>query len=181
MKASWQAATSGRNSGATAILEEGGTFTPLSFSSVDAQFQEMRLFQVLEICRAFGVPPPFIAELGRATFANYEQSSRQLTQFCLQPWFEAWEAAFRRVLLTDEDRAAGLYFSFDLDQLLQGDLVARSSAYSTLISSRVINPNEAREREHLPSYKGGDEFSNPNTTATPAPVPAAGKNAGQGG
>jgi hypothetical protein len=30
----------------------------------------------------------------------------------------------------------------------------------------VLNPNEARLREHLPSYPGGDAFVNPNTTGS---------------
>jgi hypothetical protein len=30
----------------------------------------------------------------------------------------------------------------------------------------VLCPNEARARENLPPYEGGDEFANPNTTTT---------------
>ncbi|MGC1778899.1 MAG: phage portal protein, partial [Xanthobacteraceae bacterium] len=37
MKASWQAAHGGRNSGGTAIIEEDGEFQALTFSSVDSQ------------------------------------------------------------------------------------------------------------------------------------------------
>jgi HK97 family phage portal protein len=105
IKASWKAATSGREAGGT---KEGGRFQPLAFSSVDAQFAQMREFQVLEIARAFGVPPPFLGEHGRATWANYEQSSRQLCTFTLMPWFKTWESAYRRVLLTDAERNAGV-------------------------------------------------------------------------
>jgi len=181
IKASWSAATSGRASGGTAVLEEAGSFTPLAFSSVDQQFLELRQFQILEIARLFGIPPMFLQELGRATFANFEQSSREFTKFTLLPWCRTWEAALRRTLLTDADRKAGLTFGYDLDGLLEGDLAARSSAYSVMIASRILNPNEARAKEGMAAYKGGDEFSNPNTTATPAPVPPAGKNGGEGG
>jgi HK97 family phage portal protein len=170
MKNSWQAATSGRASGSAAVLTDEGSWTPLAFTSVDAQFQEMRAFQILEIARLFGIPPVFLQELGRATWNNFEASSREFVKLTLRPWCRYWEAAFRRTLLSDQDRKAGLSFGFDLDSLQEGDLVARSTAYSTLISSKVLSPNEAREREGLPSYAGGDAFSNPNTT--PA-VPAA--------
>jgi HK97 family phage portal protein len=181
IKASWTAATSGRNSGGTAVLEEGGKFQPLAFSSVDNQFLELRQFQILEIARLFGVPPMFLQELGRATFANFEQSSREFTKFTLLPWCRTWEAALRRTLLSDADRRAGLTFGYDLDGLLEGDLTARASAYSTMIASRILNPNEARAKEGMAAYKGGEQFANPNTTATPAPVPPAGKNGGAGG
>jgi HK97 family phage portal protein len=170
IKASWQAATSGRASGGTAVLEEGGSFVPLTFNSVDAEFQAMREFQVIEVSRAFNVPPPFLGDHGRATWANYSQSAAQLVTYGLAPWFKAWEAAYRRVLLSDADRASGLYVQFNTDGLLDGDLTSRSAAYSSLISSRVMAPNEARAKENLPSYAGGDTFANPNT----APAPPAG-------
>jgi hypothetical protein len=43
-----------------------------------------------------------------------------------------------------------------------------ASVYSTLIASRVINPNEARAKLDLNQYEGGNEFLNPNTTSTEA-------------
>ncbi len=84
--------------------------------------------------------------------------------FLPRPWARAWEAAYNRTLLTPEERKSGLYTAFDLNDLLAGDLTARSAAYANLISSKVMNPNEARTRENLPTYPGGDAFTNPNTT-----------------
>ena len=57
MKASWQAAHGGKNSGGTAVIEEGGEFQQLTLNSVDSQFHEMRVFAVTEIARHFRVPP----------------------------------------------------------------------------------------------------------------------------
>ena len=156
------------------MIEEDGQFQPLAFTSVDALFAEIRQFQILEIARAFGIPPALLMDHSRATFANYFESARQLTIFTLTPWMKCWESAYRRVLLTDAERKAGFYFSFDTDQLLSGDLLARSAAYSNLIAARVLSPNEAREKEDMPSYPGGDEFVNPNVvsgTVAPAQKP----------
>jgi phage portal protein BeeE len=66
-RASWQAAHAGENSGATAVLEEGGEFQALTLSSVDSQFLELWQHATLEICRVFRVPPHLVFELGRAT------------------------------------------------------------------------------------------------------------------
>jgi HK97 family phage portal protein len=77
MKTAWNAATTGRASGGTAVLTDGAKWEALAFSSVDAQFQEMRAFQILEIARLFGIPPVFLQELGRATWDNFEASSRR--------------------------------------------------------------------------------------------------------
>jgi HK97 family phage portal protein len=152
MKNSWQAATSGRASGSAAVLTDEGKWQPLAFTSVDAQFQEMRAFQILEIARLFGIPPVFLQELGRATWNNFEASSREFVKLTLRPWCRYWEAAFRRTLLSDADRKAGLSFGFDLDSLQEGDLVARSTAYSALISSKVLSPTKpANAKACLPT------------------------------
>lgn len=51
---------------------------------------------------------------------------------------------------------------FDRDDLTRADLTARATAISSLISAKVINPNEARSWLDLARYEGGDEFSNPH-------------------
>lgn len=169
MKTSWESATSGASAGGTAVLEEGGDFQQLAFSSVDAQFMQMREFAVIEIARHFGIPPSFLQDYGRATWNNIVQANRMLVVTCLEHWFQQWEDAYNRTLLSDADRKAGYSVCVDRDSLLQGDLTARANAYSTLIAARVLNPNEARARENLPAYDGGDQFQNPNTTPA-APV-----------
>ena len=57
---------------------------------------------------------------------------------------------------------------FDRDDLTRADIAARAVAYSSLITSRVLNPNEARAWEGLPPYAGGDAFENPNVATASA-------------
>lgn len=166
IKASWQAATAGGNSGGTAVLEEGGAFTPLAFTSVDSQFAEMRAFQIVEIARAFNVPPTFLADFSRATWSNITEANRQLVTFSLMPWFRTWEAAYRRVLLTDRDREAGTTIEFVVDGLLQGNASERAEAISKFRSAGVMTSNEARRLENLPAMDGGDKLENPFTTSS---------------
>ncbi|CDZ27995.1 phage portal protein [Neorhizobium galegae] len=165
IKASWQAATSGAASGGTAVLEEGGTFTPLAFTSVDAQFAEMRAFQIVEIARAFNVPPTFLADFSRATWSNITEANRQLVTFSLMPWIRGWEAAYRRVLLTEEDRLAQISIEFVVDGLLQGNASERATAISQFRSAGVMTANEARRLENLPAMPDGDKLENPFTTS----------------
>ena len=47
---------------------------------------------------------------------------------------------------------------------MRTDLTTRAAAYASLITSRVLCPNEVRELENRPPYEGGDVFVNPNTT-----------------
>ena len=161
---SWSSGHGGENSGRTAILEDDADFQALTFSSTDAQFLELRTFQVLEIARAFRIPPHMLFELGRATWSNTEALGREFLVFCLQPMLRAWESALRRALLTPEERR-DYVIEFDEDDLTQANIADRATAYSSLITSRVINPNQARRWERLAPYPAGEEYANPNITA----------------
>ena len=101
-------------------------------------------------------------DLGRATWSNVELLGREFLVFCLQPMLRAWESALSRALLTPEERGAGFIIEFEEDDLTQASIADRATAYSSLISSHVINPNEARKWERLPPYPEGEQFLNPN-------------------
>ncbi len=161
--AAWRKAHDGEaNAGKTAVLWDGTTFRPLTFTSVDAQFLELRKFQLLEIARAFRVPPSMLFELDRATWANGEQMGREFLTYCLEPWLKTLEGAMRRALFSPEERPTHA-IRFDRDDLTRADLTARATAINSLVASRVLNPNEARSWIDLPPYAGGDVFANPNT------------------
>lgn len=166
--AAWKVAHSGDKSGNTAILPNDVEYQQLTLNSVDAQFAELRAFQIPEIARVFGVPPILLQDYSRATWSNSEQMGRQFLQFTLLPWLQAWQAAYRRVLLTPDERATH-QIEFIVDDLLRGDFASRVEGYSKLIAARVLNPNEVRAMENRAPYAGGDEFVNPNTLTSGAP------------
>lgn len=159
--AGWKAAFSGKaNAGKTGLLWDGMTYKQMAITSVDGEFTASRTFQILEIARAFRVPPGMLFELERATWGNSEQQAREFVQYTLIPWLRILEAAFNRVLLSDEERADHR-FAFDIDDTSQADLTARATAISTLITARVLNPNEARDWLGMPPYAEGGTFANP--------------------
>lgn len=163
IRASWQAAHAGEESGKTAVLEEGAKFEPSSFSSVDMQFLELQKFGIEQVARSFKVPPHMLYELGRATWSNTEQMGLEFLSYTIQPWLEVWQGALRRALFSPDERAK-YRIEFDTDDLTRADIGSRATAYSSLIASRVLNPNEARRWEGLPPYEGGNEFINPAIT-----------------
>lgn len=146
LRTAWQSAHGGSESGKTAVLQDGTEWQQISLTSVDAQFLELRQFQILEIARAFRVSPHLLFELGRVTYANIESLGREFLVFCLQPIHRTWESALTRALLTPDERTQ-YAIEFREDDLTQGNIVDRATAYSSLISSRIINPNEARAWE----------------------------------
>ncbi|CAK7257253.1 MULTISPECIES: phage portal protein [unclassified Shinella] len=169
MKAGWKNAHEGpENSGRTAILWDGASFRPITLTSVDAQFLELRGFQILEIARAFRIPPPMLYDLSRATWSNGEQQGKEFLSYSLEPWLKVLEGAMRRALFSAEDRPR-YRIVFDRDDLTRADLTARATAISSLISAKVINPNEGREWLGLAPYIGGEAFSNPHITTGDKP------------
>ncbi|MCA1939353.1 MAG: phage portal protein [Caenispirillum bisanense] len=153
----------GANSGKTLVLEDGMTFKPLQFNSVDLQFLEMRRHQVAEISRAFRIPLHLVNELERATHNNAESMGRQFLSLCLLPWLEAWEQGIKLQLLSDADRATH-YAEFQTDDLARADLAQRFEAYAKAVQFGLLSPNEVRAAENRAPYEGGDRFRLPLNT-----------------
>lgn len=166
MAKSWNDRHSGENAGGVAILEEGATYQAVGMSSSDAQYLDLRRFAVEEICRVFRVPPIFVGDYGRATWGNSEAQGQQLVTYCLMPWIKRWEGEIRLKLIPEKDRKK-VSAEFLIEDLLRADTAARYESYSKAIASKFMNPNEARERENLAPYEGGEKFENPNTSTAP--------------
>jgi len=160
----FSAANSGDRAYGTAALFDGVKFTPVTFSSVDAQLQEMRKFAVEEISRAFRISPIFLQNLDRATWSNLEETGQAFLSFTLLPWLRRWEGELRLKLIAPAERER-FYPEFTVDGLARADLSKRSTSYASLIASRVLSPNEARAMENRPPYAGGDTYENPNTSS----------------
>lgn len=170
----WRAAHDGADkTGKTAILWDGATFQQMMLNSVDSQFLELRKFQILEICRAFRVPPSMVFELDRATWSNGEQQGREFLTYTLEPWLQVLERALSRALLTREERTR-FRILLDRDDLTRADLTARATAISSLISAKVLNPNEARGWLDLGPYSGGEEYGNPHINPNADASPSGG-------
>lgn len=163
--AAWNATHGGDNSGGTAILPSEAKWQSLSLSSVDAQFLELRKYQITEIARVFGVPPHMLFEMDRAIKSNAEQMGREFLDFSLMSWITRWEGECRLKLFTPDERK--LYTArFQTDEFLRADFLALMEGLGKGVAARIINPNEARSRIDLPGYAGGEKFENPNTTTT---------------
>lgn len=183
LKAAWAAThEADGDSGKTAFLYDGVSFVPFTFTSTDAQFLENRKFQILEIARAFRVPPSMLFDLDRATWGNTEQLGKEFLTYCLEPWLKALEGALGRVLFTAAEIAGGHVIRFDRDDMTRADLQTRSTTINSLISAKVINRNEGRSWIGLGPVAGGEVFENPNITtdaAKPAVDPKGNTNAAE--
>jgi HK97 family phage portal protein len=107
------------------VLTEGLKAEKISLSAQDAQLLEARKFQVVDIARAFGVPPHMIGETSgsSAVGAGYEQQARDFVMHTLRLHLKRLEQELNRKLFP---RDTGKFVRFDLGDLIEGDSKAQA-------------------------------------------------------
>lgn len=157
LKESWEAAHSGlENRHRVAVLEEGVEWQQIGIPPEDAQYLELRQFQVVDIARFFRVPPHKIASLERATFSNIEHQSIEFVVDCIRPICVRLEQSARRCLLTTEERPTWIA-EHVIDGLLRGDTASRYQAYAIGRQWGWLSADDIRELENqnpLPDGQG---------------------------
>jgi len=146
---SWREAYSGlRNTGKTALLEDGLEWQALGMTNEDAQFLEARKMQVAEIARIFGVPLHMLSELDRSTNNNIEHQGMEFVTHTIRPGAVRREEAMERDLLSGTSANTHCIY-FDLDGLMRGDSAARAAFWSSGLQNGYLNRNEVRVWEGL--------------------------------
>lgn len=154
IKTDWQSRFSGpRNAGQVAVLDQEMDAKFLAHDNAKSQYIEVRGFYVVEIARAFGVPPHIVFELSRATFSNIEQQSLELILYSMMLHYERVAAA-----ATHQFAEPWHFYEFLPDALLKGDLASRYAAYGLAIDKGFLNPNEVRRAENRNGREGGDQY-----------------------
>jgi hypothetical protein len=136
-------------------LYGGAKFEATSTTPHDAQFQELRTFQIREVARWFKVPPHKLADLADATFSNVEQQNIDYYTSCLRPWLELWEQELGRKLIAASEQRIQ-FVEHIADGLLRADAAGRGEMYSKRFSVASMTPNEIRSAENADPLPGGD-------------------------
>lgn len=154
LKREWSAAHGRGARHSVAILEEGMDWKSIGVTNKDAQFLELRAFQVEEIARIFRVPLHLVGDLRRATFANIEHQSLEFVTYTLLPWLKRWEEEINRTLIP-ANMWGEVFCEFSVDGLLRGDLKSRYEAYALGRNWGWLNVDEIREFENMNPVKDG--------------------------
>ena len=158
LKRSWQSAFSpsvGTPNG-VAVLEGNMDFQPITVNPSDAQLLETREFNVIDICRFFGVSPVKAFDLSKSSYSTVEATELAFLTDTLAPLLEKIELEFERKLYKPSERDS-IDVRFDTSSLLRADKAALASYYNTLFNIGVISPNEIRRQLDLPAIENGDE------------------------
>lgn len=153
------------------VLTEGLKANQISIDANDAQLIEGQKFTVLDICRAFGVPPHLIGETSGSTSwgSGLEALGRGFVQYTLQPWLIKIEQELNRKLYP---RDSGKFIEFDRDALIEGDLQAQGEYYRKAVGGNGagdgwMTVNEIRRRKRLPPKDGGNDLFKSVAAAKP--------------
>lgn len=148
------------------IAEGGADVKPISSSNQDSQFNESRQQQALEVARFFGVPPHKIGIPNAEPRANVEEENINFVLDTIGFYCRVWEENLAFSLLSDEQRNRGLFWQFDLDHLLSGNLKDRAQAFRFGADLSVMTRNEFRTRVYgmnpLPGPEGEELCLPPN-------------------
>jgi HK97 family phage portal protein len=139
----------------TPILEYGLKYKQLGIPPNDAQFIETRVFQLQDISRFFNVPPTFLADLSRSTFANGEQMDLQFVKYTLRPLVKREEVELESKLVNRSEEGT-ISIKHNMDGLLRADMKTRAAYEQTLVVSGIFTRNEAREIENKAPLEGLD-------------------------
>ena len=159
----WKEAYGGLSrSQSTAILHSGIDWRTIGVPPRDAQFIELRQFQIGEIARLYRIPPHMIGDVEKSTSwgTGIEQQSIGFVVYTLRSGLKRIESAINRDLgdpdtgrtLLDE----GLFAEFKVEGLLRGDMQSRSEFYSKGINDGWLTGEDVRAIENLSYIEGLD-------------------------
>lgn len=156
LKSSWNQAFNG-NSGTPngiAVIDADLDFQTVSINPADSQLLETRQFNVVDICRFFGVSPVKAFDLSKSSYNTIEQMQLAFLTDTLQPLLEKFEEEFKRKLFKPSEDNIDVRFS--TAPLLRADKQSLATYYSTLFQIGVITPNEIRKELDLPEIENGN-------------------------
>lgn len=135
------------NTGKALILDRAAKWQNTQMTGIDAQSLETRRFQIEEMCRFFRVMPIMVGYSDKvATYASAEQMFLAHVVHTLAPWYQRLEQSIDANLLTDKDRADGLYSCFVEEGLLRGSMAETKDTILGYVNGGLMTPNEGRSK-----------------------------------
>lgn len=131
-------------------------FQPITVNPADAQLLETRQFNVIDICRFFGVSPVKAFDLSKSSYSTVEATQLAFLTDTLNPLLQKIELEFERKLYKPSERSS-VDVRFDTSILLRADKASQAEYYNKLFQIGVITPNEIRKALDLEPLDGGDK------------------------
>jgi HK97 family phage portal protein len=132
------------------------SFNQISLSPADIQLLETKTFNVLDICRFFGVHPDKVFAQQTANYKASEMSQVSFLTDTLQPILTQIENELH-IKLIPRELAMQYKIDFDIEPLLQTDLLTQADYINKTISAGVKTVNQWRKKFGQAPVEGGDK------------------------
>lgn len=159
-------------------IPAGYELKQVGFDPAKGQMIEARKLQVIEIARAFNLPPVFLQDLTNGTYSNTEQQDLHLVKHVVAQWAKAFEEELNLKLFGWQNNSR--YVEHNLDALMRGSFKDRIEALARGVQTSLYTPDEARALEGRPNVKGGDLAYMQGATVPLGTVPSQAGNVSPG-
>ncbi|MNW39629.1 Phage portal protein [compost metagenome] len=147
-----------KENGGVLIQENGVEIDPIERNFIDSKVFEVEKITKSRVAMVYNIPLFLLGETDGVSYSSMEQLSLNYVTNTMIPIVRQYEQEFNRKLLTREERLRGLYYKFNVNALLRGDMKTRGEFYFKLMRSGGVKPNEVRAWEELPPEPGGDKL-----------------------
>lgn len=153
------------------LLSGGMDWKPFSHTAVEAELIEQRKLNREEAAAVYDMPPPLIGILDHATYSNIGEMYDRFYQTTLKPHLTLIADTLTAQVIKPEPAWAddGLFFEFDLSDVLRADTPEEITALAAGIGSGLYTPNEGRNRLRIrkSAQKGADLLYMPENNLKP--------------
>ena len=132
------------------------SFNQISLSPSDIQLLETKTFNVLDICRFFGVHPDKVFAMQTANYKASEMSQVAFLTDTLQPVLTQIENELQ-IKLIPRELAMDFKIDFDIEPLLQTDLLTQADYINKTIQAGVRTVNHWRKKFGQDPVPNGDK------------------------
>ena len=132
------------------------SFNQISLSPADIQLLETKTFNVLDICRFFGVHPDKVFAMQTTNYKASEMSQVAFLTDTLQPVLTQIENELQ-IKLIPRELALEYKIDFDIEPLLQTDLLTQADYINKTIQAGVKTVNQWRKKFGQTPVEGGDK------------------------
>lgn len=144
LKEAWRDVYSG-DSDNCMVLNNGIKFKETSNTAVEMQISERKKANSPKLTMLFNVPIALIDGTGT------NQDYANLIKMCISPLLCDFESSLDRDFLKERQKEAGWYYSYDITELTRGSIKERMEAYGVAIDKNIMQIDEVRAKEDLPS------------------------------
>ena len=137
-------------------LPIGTQLQPLNIKLTDAQFEELKKYNAVQIASAFGIKPQQIGDMTKQSYASSQAQQEAFYTDTMLYILRHYEDEIAHKALTRTMTSQSYFAEFDTSVILRSDFKTTVEANKIAIESGQMYPNEARQRLKLPADKDGN-------------------------